>query len=72
MSYFSFKECRDSGVPDPQIPGIYNCLQWVAYAQTQGQNIKDWCSNSQNFQKCCMTCQSMYNKLIINPPLFTI
>jgi hypothetical protein len=33
-------------------------LQWLAYAQSQGVDIVNWCQNPIYFQKCCITCQS--------------
>jgi hypothetical protein len=40
---------------------VSNCLSLVAYYQSMGKNIQQWCSDSNNYQKCCITCQS-------NPP----
>ncbi len=54
-----FKECRNSNLPDPDIPGVTNCQQWLAYASAvKGVNIVHWCSDTANFQKCCLTCES--------------
>ena len=41
--------------------GVTNCLTWLAYAQSTGVNIQNWCSNPNNYQKCCITCQSIAN-----------
>lgn len=53
------KECKNSNYPDPSIQGVTNCIQWLAYAQSQGVDVTQWCQNSVYFQKCCITCQSI-------------
>lgn len=54
------EECPNSGVQDPNVVGVTDCLSWLAYLQTQSVNVLTWCANSTNFQKCCLTCQSNY------------
>jgi len=60
LKFFSFQECPNSALADPNISGVTNCLSWLAYLQSQGTNILQWCSVSANYQKCCLTCQSKF------------
>lgn len=57
---FSCKECQNSKLPDPKIPGVIDCLSWTAYVQKQGVDLVKWCSNTDNYQKCCLTCRSKF------------
>ena len=57
---FSFKECQNSKLPDPKIPGVTDCLSWTASVQKQGVDLVKWCSNTDNYQKCCLTCRSIF------------
>ena len=61
------KECPNSGITDPLIPNVFNCLSWVAYLKSQGQNLQQWCNVPNNYKKCCLTCQSnLINNNYIN------
>jgi hypothetical protein len=56
--YYLQIECPNSGLADPVLSGVNDCLSWFAYGQSIGQNIQNWCSNSSIATKCCLTCNS--------------
>ena len=56
----AFSECSNSGLADPSISGVTDCPSWLAYLQSTGQDVVSWCSNSANYQKCCITCRSKF------------
>lgn len=56
---FGFNECPISHSPYPGNKDINNCLQLLAFLKSQGQNVAQWCSNQNNYQQCCITCQNI-------------
>ena len=60
INFLLIKECPNSGLSDPAIPGVYDCLSWFAYGQSIGNNIQNWCANATIAKKCCLTCQSKF------------
>jgi hypothetical protein len=62
---YGFSECpiqsSYNSIWDPIHVFVSNCLALVAYYQSNGQNIQQWCSVPLNYQKCCLTCQSKWN-----------
>lgn len=58
------KECPNCGVADPNVPGVTNCISWLAYLQSVGQSAYAWCQDASNYQKCCISCQSKSEKVM--------
>ena len=54
-------ECPNSGLSDPLIDGVTNCMSWAAFIEVNDGNFYIECSkNSSLAIKCCYTCMGKF------------